>query len=146
MILLTRSRICSSNLAGSPFSSLLLFWICRRKSIFFLLARKCISSSATTIIVSVSSYPNSHDWNKKHLTSQDPVTVCWMLLQYIGLDIKMENIWLQTSGLTCSSAQVMVFWVVMSCTDIVGYQYFGGLCYWYPTRPLHRVTMQKTMT
>jgi hypothetical protein len=24
---------------------------------------------------------------------------------------------------------IMVFWVLMSCSDVVGYQHFGGPCY-----------------
>jgi hypothetical protein len=53
--------------------------------------------------------------------------------------------------------QVMVFWVVTPCSDVVGYQRFGGSCRlhgqemsqqdppkrWYSTS-LHGVTLQKT--
>jgi hypothetical protein len=48
--------------------------------------------------------------------------------------------------------QVEVFWVVIPCSDVVGYQCFREPCFlqgplklWYPTTA-HGVTTQKTMT
>jgi len=51
--------------------------------------------------------------------------------------------------------QVVFFWVVALCSNVVGYWHFGGPCclhvwqkgspkYWYPTTLLHDVTTQKT--
>lgn len=62
MILLTRSRTRSFT-GGSSVSSLP-FSICLKNSIFFLLARKHILDSVSTVIVSGNSYPNSQVWNK----------------------------------------------------------------------------------
>jgi hypothetical protein len=45
--------------------------------------------------------------------------------------------------ITTMKIQVVVFWVVTSCTDVVGYH--GPQKRWYPT-PVHGITMQKTAT
>jgi hypothetical protein len=35
----------------------------------------------------------------------------------------------EISGFKGVKIQVVVFWVVTPCSDMVGYQCFGGLCY-----------------
>jgi hypothetical protein len=77
--------------------------------------------------------------------------VCsWPLLRQLYLIIILFT-------LLCEiMTHVMVFWVVTSCSDVVGHQHFslpcrlhlqhGSLKCWYPTASLQSVTTQNTMT
>jgi len=60
---------------------------------------------------------------------------------------------LHNLGINCCALQVKDFWVVTLCSDVVGYQHFGGPCCLHhhhsedgSSKVLHGIINQKTLT
>jgi hypothetical protein len=80
-----------------------------------------------------------------------PLQKLYIIEKQLQKDLK---IWIDNNVadfFTAMKIQIVVFWVMILCSDVVGYQHFGGpRCihfqgpkFWYPAISLHGITTQK---
>jgi len=104
------------------------------------------------------------DWDKYNSINHPCADYFWILksiFPQIHITSVNECVWIwiciaSFEAFVAVILQVEVFWVVMQCSAVVGYQCFTGPCWrwkqpgslkhWYSTTALHSVTTQKTLT